>query len=139
MAETGQAPPIQNQTPESVQSAISSVFGTLQEYGWFILIGLVALIYIKQKFLDPKIQQFTSQREERNEYKKYDSDAAQERVEAMERARKKLQDKFNQEAAVFAEEQKKSNKPYFFTISATKGCDKEEGSILNALNGNLGW
>lgn len=77
----------------------------LQQYGWFILLGVLILLYIKTK-LDPKIRKLKSKAEDISYQKKFDPDTTQRRLEAMERARKKLQEEHDAKAAMYAEQQK---------------------------------
>ncbi|KAK6172445.1 hypothetical protein SNE40_016093 [Patella caerulea] len=105
MAETPNAAPPENETPEVVVNIFSSLLEIIQGYGWFILIAVVVAMYLKQK-LNPTLERMAKQKEERSEYKKYDSDTAQKRLEAMEKARQKLQSQFDEQASKFAEEQK---------------------------------
>lgn len=104
--EDGQAPvPPVNTNPEFVTQTFSSVIVFLQQYGWFVLFGIVVLLYIKSK-LDPHFRKFKRQAEDVIEQKKYDPDTAQRRLEQMERARMKLQEQHDAEAAKYAEKQR---------------------------------
>ncbi|XP_022324853.1 selenoprotein S-like [Crassostrea virginica] len=94
-----------NEDPAFVNDIFQSVVGFLQQYGWFILLGVLVLLYIKSK-LEPKIRKMKAKAEDISYQKKYDPDTAQRRLEAMERARIRLQEEHDAKAAVYAEQQK---------------------------------
>ncbi|KAL5019476.1 hypothetical protein ScPMuIL_002368 [Solemya velum] len=98
---------LQNENPEFLSSGYGIVLGFLRQYGWFILLGVLVLLYIKSK-LAPRIQKMRQNREQNySESKKYDPDVAHKRLESMENARRRLQEQYDAQAAKFAEEQKK--------------------------------
>lgn len=41
----------------------------LQQYGWFLLLGLVAFLYVKNKYITPTVERIQQQRED-EQYKK---------------------------------------------------------------------
>lgn len=94
-----------NEDPEFVTGIFNTGVGFLQQYGWFLLLGVLVLLYIKSK-LDPKIRQMKTKAEDVSYQKKFDPDTAQRRLEAMERARMRLQEEHDAKAAVYAEQQK---------------------------------
>ncbi|XP_048772875.1 selenoprotein S-like [Ostrea edulis] len=94
-----------NEDPEFVTGLFSTGLGILQQYGWFVLLGILILIYIKSK-LNPKIREMKSKAEDISYQKKYDPDTAQKRLESMERARMRLQEEHDAKAAMFAEQQR---------------------------------
>ncbi|XP_054858732.1 selenoprotein S isoform X2 [Eublepharis macularius] len=75
------------------------VWSLFADYGWFILIGLIAL-YVLAQNLPRKI------REVRSPPPAYDPDAVAKREEAMMAARRKMQEEFNAQAEMFREKQK---------------------------------
>ena len=97
-------PPV-NENPEFVTQTFSSVIAFLQQYGWFVLFGIVVLLYIKSK-LDPHVRKIKKKAADVIEQKKYDPDIAQSRLEQMERSRIRLQEQHDAEAARFAEKQR---------------------------------
>ncbi|CAG5116129.1 unnamed protein product [Candidula unifasciata] len=78
--------------------------GVLQLYGWTILFVVVAVLYIGSK-VKPWLQNYT-QHNVTSSYKKMDTGAVQDRLEAMERARLRMQAQHDEEARKFAERQK---------------------------------
>ncbi|CAL1541688.1 unnamed protein product [Lymnaea stagnalis] len=100
-------PEPENEDPAIVGAIISSVIGILQLYGWFILIGIGAAYYLYRQ-IRPWYSQVSQQREF-NQYKKIDTGGAQSRLEAMERARLKMQQELDAQAKEFAEKQKKKD------------------------------
>lgn len=99
----GGVPP-ENRDPEIVGAIFDTVTGVLQLYGWTILIVVVAVLYIGSK-VKPWLQKH-SQQNVTNSYKKMDTGEIQDRLEAMERARLRMQAQHDEEARKFAERQK---------------------------------
>uniref|UniRef100_A0A0B7B5N6 Selenoprotein S n=1 Tax=Arion vulgaris TaxID=1028688 RepID=A0A0B7B5N6_9EUPU len=93
-----------NEDPEIIGTAFQTVIDVLQLYGWFILFVIIAVLYLGSK-VRPWLDQLSQQRDI-NSYKKMDSGVAQSRLEAMERARLKMQAQLDEEAKRFAERQK---------------------------------
>ncbi|XP_064618261.1 selenoprotein S-like [Liolophura sinensis] len=98
--EAQQPPP-----PPMSPSTSQIVLQVLEQYGWFLLLGAI-LIYFFWGKLEQKFRQFQEKQEEKN-LKKYDSNTAQRRLESMAAARQRLQEKYDSEARVFAEHQRK--------------------------------
>lgn len=88
---------LKNEAPQGLLSVFSTGFEFMQEYGWFILLALVAILYIKNKFIQPKLAQWQQTREE-NKYKKMDSGKIQEQAERLEKARQKMQAELDKQA-----------------------------------------
>lgn len=81
----------------------SRVTGVLQQYGWFIVLGCLILLYIRSK-LKPAYNQMKRKAEESRD-KKIDPEVAQSRLEAMERARQRLQEQHDAKASQYMEKQ----------------------------------
>lgn len=77
----------------------------IQGYGWFILLGVIVCLYIKSK-LAPSIEKFKQQAEDARAARDYDPTKAQQKLEAMEAARRRMQEQFDAQAARHAEKQK---------------------------------
>ncbi|XP_070182382.1 selenoprotein S-like [Littorina saxatilis] len=95
----------ENETPESITGVFSTGVGVLQQYGWFLLLGLVALFYIKNRFLEGRLQRWQQQKEDAS-YKKMDTGKAQSQLEAMERARQRMQEQLDKQAEEYKQKQK---------------------------------
>ncbi|XP_076457760.1 selenoprotein S-like [Babylonia areolata] len=96
---------LQNETPESLTGAVSAGFAFLQQYGWFLLLGVVVVLYLKSRFLQPRLDSWQQQREDAS-YKKMDEGKAQSQLEAMERARQRMQEQLDRQAAEYKLKQK---------------------------------
>lgn len=96
---------LENQTPELISSIFSNGLVILEQYGWFIILGILLLLYIVHK-LKPTINQLKQKAEHVREAKKFDPDTAHQRLEKMEAARRRLQEEYDAKAAKFAEQQK---------------------------------
>lgn len=94
---------LKNEDPEFVGVVKDTVVGTLEHYGWFLLIGIALIVYLYNRYR-PQLDQWHGQREANN-YKKMDEGVAQTRMEAMERARLRMQAQLDEQAKVFAEKQ----------------------------------
>ncbi|GFO39700.1 selenoprotein s [Plakobranchus ocellatus] len=101
----------QNEDPEFVGILKNTVLGTLQQYGWFIIIGIAIAVYLYNKY-SPQIGRWKEQRESNN-YKKMDTGVAQDRLEAMERARQRMQAQLDEQARSFVEKERQVGKPVF--------------------------
>lgn len=77
----------------------------LQQYGWFLLLGVIICLYLKSK-LAPTVEKYKRQAEDARAARDYNPSKAQEKLEAMEASRRKMQEKFDAEAARYAEKQK---------------------------------
>jgi len=97
---------LQNETPASMMMIYTNVVQFLQQYGWFLLLGVVLAFFVKQK-----LQQYLAKRPRSQsspqDLHRYDNETALKRQEGFEASRKRLQDKLDADAAKFAEEQKK--------------------------------
>ncbi|XP_033758453.1 selenoprotein S-like [Pecten maximus] len=94
---------LQNENPQIVSDAFSTATQILQQYGWFIVLGCLFLLYIRSK-IKPAYTQMKRRAEESRD-KKLDPDVAQSRLEAMERARQKLQEEHDARASLYKEKQ----------------------------------
>ncbi|KAK3699676.1 hypothetical protein RRG08_062467 [Elysia crispata] len=95
---------LKNEDPEFVGVVKDTVLGTLQQYGWFILIGIAIIVYLYNRYR-PQLEQWRDQREA-DSYKKMDEGVAYSRLEAMERARQRMQAQLDEQAKEFAEKQR---------------------------------
>ncbi|RUS83922.1 hypothetical protein EGW08_008336, partial [Elysia chlorotica] len=93
-----------NEDPAFVGVVTDAVLGTLQQYGWFILIGIAILAYLYNRFR-PQLDQWQEKRET-DSYKKMDAGVVHSRMEAMERARERMQAQLDEQAKAFAEKQR---------------------------------
>lgn len=97
---------LENETPASVTMIYTIVIQFLQQYGWFLLLGVVLAFFVKQK-----VQQYLAKRPRSQsspqDLHRYDTETALKRQEGFEASRKRLQEKLDADAAKFAEEQKK--------------------------------
>ncbi|KAL8587223.1 hypothetical protein ACOMHN_013307 [Nucella lapillus] len=99
--EPPEAEPVpQNETPESVTGVLSSGLGVVQQYGWFLLLAVIALLFLKKRFVEPRLNQWQQQKEDAS-YKKMDAGKSQSQLEAMERARQRMQEQLDQQAAEY--------------------------------------
>ncbi|XP_060081458.1 selenoprotein S-like [Ylistrum balloti] len=96
-------PNLQNENPQIVSDVFTTVTQILQQYGWFIVFGCLVLLYIRSK-VKPAYSQMKKRAEESRD-KKIDPDVAQSRMEAMERARQRLQEEHDAKASHYAEKQ----------------------------------
>ncbi|BFZ14155.1 hypothetical protein BsWGS_17194 [Bradybaena similaris] len=94
----------QNRDPAIFGAVYDTVTGVLELYGWTILIVVVAVVYISSK-VKPWLYG-RSQQSVTSSYKKMDSGVIQDRLEAMERARLRMQAQHDEEARKFAERQR---------------------------------
>ncbi|KAK6963625.1 selenoprotein S [Biomphalaria glabrata] len=95
---------LQNKDPAFIGAILSNVTEFLQLYGWFIVLALAAVYFLYSR-IQPWLYR-ASQRREENSYKKLDVGVAQSRLEAMEKARQKMQAELDEQARVFAEQLK---------------------------------
>ncbi|OWF43627.1 Selenoprotein S [Mizuhopecten yessoensis] len=104
MADEDVHPPnLQNENPQIVSDVFGTVTGILQQYGWFIVLACLVLLYIRSK-IKPAYNQMKKRAVESRD-KKIDPDVAQSRLEAMERARQRLQEEHDTKASRFMEQQ----------------------------------
>jgi selenoprotein S len=97
---------LENETPASVQMIYTSVIQFLQQYGWFLLFGLILAFFVKQR-LQQYLAKRPSSQSSPQDLHRYDSETALRRQEGFEASRRRLQEKLDADAAKFAEEQKK--------------------------------
>nr|XP_054760231.1 selenoprotein S-like [Lytechinus pictus] len=94
-----------NTTPESVSYGLSTASEFISNYGWFILFGVIGLVFINN-WLDSRLQGWKKQRTQESNLNKYNANEVLERQEAMERARQRLQAKYDAEAEEYLQKQK---------------------------------
>ncbi|KAK3581724.1 hypothetical protein CHS0354_015493 [Potamilus streckersoni] len=97
--------PPTNQDPVFLSAALQNVTEFLQAYGWFIILGIVVILYIKSK-LSPSIQKLQDKFEQRKESRNYDPNKALKMSEELDAARRRMQEQLNAQAARYAEQQK---------------------------------
>jgi len=98
-------PPI-NQTPEVLKDLFGLVIYILQRYGWYLLIGLIVVLYFKDRVLQ-RLSRLTSSLQGETNTHRYDDETAVQRLEALEASRRRLQEQMDAQAARHAEEMKK--------------------------------
>ena len=109
MGENVEHPPVlENATPNFILQYCSIGLEFFQLYGWFIFIALIALYYLKHK-LTPKFENYRRKKEEQD-YLNVDPNVARQRMESMEMARRRLQEKYDAQAAKHAEEMKEKER-----------------------------
>ncbi|XP_041373196.1 selenoprotein S-like isoform X2 [Gigantopelta aegis] len=105
--DTGKPAEPTNLSPTLLTTAFNLGIGLVQSYGWFIVGAFVLVLYLRNKF-GSSFEKWQESREQQN-HKKYDvdPDIAQQRLEAMERARQRMQEQLNAQAETYAEKQKR--------------------------------
>ncbi|KAK2171822.1 hypothetical protein NP493_1022g00001 [Ridgeia piscesae] len=96
---------LDNKTPAFLIQHYQTAVVFLQNYGWYIVIAVIILMFIRRHF-EPYLRRLFDKMEQRRETY-VDPDVAERRLEAMESHRQRLQEEFDAKAARFAEEQKK--------------------------------
>ncbi|XP_003387558.1 PREDICTED: selenoprotein S-like [Amphimedon queenslandica] len=76
-------------------------WGYISRYGWFILLGLIVLLYVWYK-LRPSVQEWQRKQKERQEERNFDPVKAEKYQDAMLQARERMQRKLDEDAAVRA-------------------------------------
>lgn len=95
---------LENETPVFLLDAYRWGVLLIQNYGWFIVAGVLLLIYLKNK-LSPTLSAMKRRKEEQ-EYLNIDPETARQRQEAMERSRRRMQEEHDAKAALVKEQQK---------------------------------
>lgn len=90
---------LKNETPSFLTSNIQTIIGTVETYGWFILLGTILLVFLYNKY-KPSLMKMKQQREEwkEEELNKKDPDRTLKIQLSMEEARLKLQQKVSADA-----------------------------------------
>ncbi|CAH1797272.1 unnamed protein product [Owenia fusiformis] len=98
---------LENQTPNIILEYYGIAIRFLQQYGWFVLLGIILLLFLKSK-LQVYFDQWLTRRKEEQEYAEHhkNPDRNMAKMAAMERSRQKMQEKLDREAALYAEKQK---------------------------------
>lgn len=91
-----------NENPFS--GSVNTVTEFLQAYGWFIVLAILVGLWLKNK-LSPKLEKIR-QKIETGREKKIDNETAQARLEAMEAARRRMQQQLDEQAQRHAEKMK---------------------------------
>jgi len=88
-----------NEALETVTAAVSTVKVLVESYGWFILIGIIGLMYIYQQY-EPKYRKWCQKRQEAAdaEISKKDPDKAYQQQLSIEQARLKFQQRVSEDA-----------------------------------------
>lgn len=91
---------------------ISNVSELFANYGWYILIATIILIYIYQNFLKAKLQEYKKAKDEAEYYAKYhkNSDLLVSRLTAQQTAVEKLQEKYKRDAELFKEKEEEKQR-----------------------------
>jgi len=94
-------PPLQNQTPELITSGLGVVISLVEQYGWFILIGVAVIAYIANKY-KPSYESWSRHREDMREAeeRKKDPDRSYAVQLSMEQARLRMQETVSANAEV---------------------------------------
>ncbi|XP_033117313.1 selenoprotein S-like [Anneissia japonica] len=98
-------PNLVNETPETLVSGFNIVTEIIVSYGWYILLAVAALFYLRHKF-QPQISQWQKEKSDRDYYIKYDTKTALKRQEGRERALMRMQEENDRKAKEIAEKQK---------------------------------
>ncbi|XP_070548479.1 selenoprotein S-like isoform X1 [Ptychodera flava] len=98
--------PPENETPEAIKESANFVTIFLAQYGWFIVFGIIALIFLKNKF-EPSLQKLKKKREDNYYAQHYDATTTQARHESMMAARLRMQERYDEDARIAEEERKK--------------------------------
>lgn len=80
------------------------VSGIVQQYGWFVLLGFVCLLYFR-KSIQEKLHKITKEKDDLKYAKKYDAGLAHQRQLAMAVARQKAQEEHDIAAQKWREKQ----------------------------------
>ena len=89
----------QNEDPVFISSGINLVLMTIQTYGWLIVGVFVLCVYLANK-LRPNVERWRSQQQDAS-FKKSDVNAASIRMEAMQKARQRMQEQLDKQAEDF--------------------------------------
>ncbi|XP_012935437.1 selenoprotein S [Aplysia californica] len=92
-----------NEDPAFISAGVDLVVSTIQTYGWFVVALVLLGVYLASK-LRPQLNAWREQRES-GACKKTDVNAASSRMEAMQRARQRMQEQLDAQAKVFMEQQ----------------------------------
>lgn len=95
---------LENENPTILYEGFNSVVAFLQAYGWFVVLGAALLFYVKIK-LNPSIEKWRKKKEQQEVFE-FDAAVTRTRQGAMDAARQRMQQKFDAQAAEFAEKQK---------------------------------
>lgn len=98
---------LDNRSPAAVVALYSGVIQFLQQYGWFMLFGVILLFVIKQRLMHYLATRPSRRSAEEQDLHRYDSETVLQRQEGFEASRRRLQEKMDADSARFAEEQKK--------------------------------
>ncbi|XP_074640437.1 selenoprotein S-like [Tubulanus polymorphus] len=79
----------------------------IKSYGWYIVLAVVAVAFLKNRYEHKFRNLMFWKRKKKNEGLQYDADTALKRQEAMENTRRRWQEQHDAQAARFAEEQRK--------------------------------
>lgn len=98
---------LENENPAILYQGFNSVVQFLQAYGWFVVIGIALLFYVKSK-LDPSIEKWRKKREQQEVYE-FDAAVTRTRQGAMESARQRMQQQLDEQASEYAAKQKEKD------------------------------
>ncbi|XP_042209927.1 selenoprotein S A-like [Homarus americanus] len=96
-------PTLQQQSPWFLSYLITKVIAAIASNGWYAL-GFLLLGYILWRIVEPKFQLWLKKQKEYQEYAEYhkDPDTVLARERALDEARKRMQEKYNEEAQIKA-------------------------------------
>ncbi|XP_028400179.1 uncharacterized protein LOC114523452 isoform X1 [Dendronephthya gigantea] len=97
---------LKNETPEFVSTAINSVLLFLEKYGWFVVFGILAAVFI-WSLLEPYWRKWRDEWNKKIEEANLDPARLARSLEKMEHARKQMQEKVDASAVEQAEKMKK--------------------------------
>lgn len=95
-----------NETPGFIKDIFDTVVVFLQSYGWFVVLGLAVAFYFKG-YIEQAFRRWRSNSHQPTDYHRYDSDAVLSRQQAMDEARRRMQEQYDAQAARHEEEMKK--------------------------------
>ncbi|CAH1099614.1 unnamed protein product [Psylliodes chrysocephalus] len=86
--------------PSHFSDTISTVVDIIANYGWYILISVVATLYLYEKYLKSRFRTYKSQKEEAEYSAKYhkNPDLLSARLLAQEKRTRELQEKYQRDA-----------------------------------------
>ncbi|PIK47277.1 putative selenoprotein S isoform X2 [Apostichopus japonicus] len=91
--------------PESGAAVFAAASDFLALYGWYILFAVLGIWYIRNRY-SSQLNSWQQQREDRQSASRYNASEVLDRQEAIEKARRKLQEQHDQKAKEYAEKQK---------------------------------
>ncbi|XP_022188199.2 selenoprotein S [Nilaparvata lugens] len=98
---------LEETAPKILTDGIDTGLGFLSQYGWYLALGVLTLIAFRTKIENALYDIYEARQKRQYEEKcKKDPDFARQRQQAIEAARKKMQDELDRKAKEAAEKQK---------------------------------